>query len=158
MKLYGVGNAILHFREKYQLPQSSVCAGICSTATLSRIETGEREFDSLLSETLLGRLGKAANHFEFVLNDSDYELCRIRYQLEKHISEKQVKEAKELLERYEIIAPKEQILYQQHLLFCRAQILKMEGKEGKEVRDLFYEAIILKSKNDRGMSQSLLYV
>ena len=71
MKLYGVGNALLHFREKNKISQIQLCEGICSLTTLSRIEIGEREFDSLISEILLSRLGKAASRYEFVLNEED---------------------------------------------------------------------------------------
>ena len=70
MKLYGIGNALLYYREQKHLSQIQVCEGICPEMTLSRIETGEREFDSMILETLLERIGKTANRFEFVLNEN----------------------------------------------------------------------------------------
>ena len=44
-----------YYREKYHLRQEDICRGICSVTTLSRLEQGSREVDSLLGQTLLGR-------------------------------------------------------------------------------------------------------
>ena len=48
-----------YYREKYNLRQEDICRGICPVTTLSRLEQGNREVDSLLGQTLLGRIGKA---------------------------------------------------------------------------------------------------
>lgn len=71
VELLDVGSVVLYYREKRNLSQTQVCEGICNEMTMSRIETAGREFDSLISETLLERLGKTSNRFEFVLNDED---------------------------------------------------------------------------------------
>lgn len=44
MKLYGIGNALLYYREQKHLSQAQVCEGICSEMTLSRIETAENAY------------------------------------------------------------------------------------------------------------------
>lgn len=41
MKLYGIGNALLYFREQMKLSQIQVCEEICSEMTMSRIERDE---------------------------------------------------------------------------------------------------------------------
>ena len=43
MKLNTVGIALSYYREKYGLSMTQVCEGICSPATMFRIEEGYRE-------------------------------------------------------------------------------------------------------------------
>ena len=82
MNINTVGEILGFYREKYSLKQSDVCAGICSVASLSKIENGSKEADSLTLETLLGRIGKEALQFEMILNDYDYSLWELRRKIE----------------------------------------------------------------------------
>lgn len=141
MKLYGVGNAILHFREKSNLSQLQVCGGICSTTSLCRIETGERNFDSMISETLLGRLGKTANQFEFVLDEEDYHLYETRKKIEDSLKSNLLKEAANYMDKYEQIMPQNQILHDQFLKFHRTQLLKKKGADEETIIKGYLEAI-----------------
>ena len=100
MELYGIGNALFYYREKKGLSQEQVCEGICTRMTISRIETGAREVDSLMSESLLERIGKSANRFEFVLNEEDYHLYILREAIKKAVDEQKPEEAKLNLEEY----------------------------------------------------------
>ena len=75
-----------YYREKYHLRQEDICRGICSVTTLSRLEQGSREVDSLLGQTLLGRIGKEVTLFE-----QDYELWKMREQIEKFVENHKVK-------------------------------------------------------------------
>ena len=74
MNINTVGEILRFYREKYNLNQNDVCAGICSVSTLSKIENGSKEADSLILETLLERIGKEVLQFEMILNDYDYSL------------------------------------------------------------------------------------
>ena len=141
MELYGVGNALLYFREKNKLSQIQLCEGICSIVTLCRIETGEREYDSLISDTLLGRLGKTANRFEFVLNEEDYRLYEMRNRIEGCKKNKVPEEAEKLLTEYSKIMPEDQPLHLQFLLFKKAMILKLKGSSEEEIKKLLHQAI-----------------
>lgn len=78
MKLNTVGIALSYYREKYGLSMTQVCEGICSPATMFRIEEGYREVDSLVSATLLSRIGKQVLEFELLLNEKDYNLFRLQ--------------------------------------------------------------------------------
>ena len=143
MKLYGAGNAILHYRLKNELSQSQVCEGICLEMTLSRIETGEREFDSLISETLLGRLGKTTNRFEFLLNDEDYYYYRLREGIVTARKEQDFSQAKELIEEYKKNMPDVHELHKQFVLLQEALLMKAEGRSEEEIVGKLYEAINL---------------
>lgn len=52
-----VGKMIRYYRNRLGLSQEIICKGICSVATLSRIEWEERYVDLMTTQTLLERLG-----------------------------------------------------------------------------------------------------
>lgn len=156
MKFYGVGNALLHFREKENISQIQLCEGICSVATLSRIEKGGREFDSLISETLLSRLGKTANRFEFVLNEEDYYLYEIREQIEKNIKERQLEKAQKLLDEYKKKMPKNQILHQQFLTFYKTKLLELKHSFFNEIKQGYYETINMTRPDFKNKSEDMI--
>ena len=142
MELYGVGNMISYYREKNGLTQRQLCRGICTEATICRIETGCREFDSLISETLLERLGKTADRLEFVLNDEDYVLNELRCNILTEIREHRTEQAEKLLEKYEDSMPERDRLHQQFVLFARGLLLE-EAEEGEAAVKNFEEALAL---------------
>ena len=122
-----IGAAIQYFRESYQISQSKLCKGLCSVATLSRIEAGERDADSLLLETLLERLGKMSNQFELILTDSDYVLYQNREEIKRNIEEKNYEEAYALLREYDKIASSKGNVHIQYVLASRAMLNEMNG-------------------------------
>lgn len=95
MKLNTVGIALSYYREKYGLSTTQVCEGICSPATMFRIEEGYREVDSLVSATLLSRIGKQVLEFELLLNEKDYNLFRLRKDIHRNLEEKNLDTAGE---------------------------------------------------------------
>lgn len=158
MKLYGIGNALFYFREQKNLSQMQVCAGICSEMTISRIETGEREFDSMLSETLLERVGKTANRFEFVLNDEDYALYELREAIKRNVAETNIGAAKEYINRYKTIMPEQSVLHEQFVLYYEALIIEKENGDSEEILRLLHNAIDLTRPDYKDNSdQMILY-
>lgn len=147
MKLYDVGNTLIYYRTLYKLSQNQLCEGICSVATLCRIEAGEREADWMLCEALLSRLGKNIDQFEFVLNEEDYKLCELRYKIEKCMEEENVYEGKVFLSQYRNLMPAHQVLHRQFVLFYQAMILKCTNCNAEEVRSLLQQAIHLTRPN-----------
>ena len=158
MKLYGIGNALLYYREKKGLSQSQVCAGICPEMTLSRIETGEREFDSMISETLLERIGKTANRFEFVLNEKDYRLYELRERIKNYADKKDVRNLREELKSYKNTMPQNSVLHEQFVLYYEAMLLKTENGDVQNILWLLHEAIELtRSDYKEKTAQMILY-
>lgn len=86
-----------YYRKKYCLSQEEVCDGLCSVATLSRLEQGEREIDSLLGQALLGRLGKEVTLFETILNEEDLGLWKVRTAIENDVKKMNTKLQKKKL-------------------------------------------------------------
>lgn len=136
-----IGAAIQYFREKYRISQSKLCKGLCSTSTLSRIETGERDADALLLETLLERLGKVPNQFELILSDFDYDAYLTRKEIIKGIEDKDIDEAYRLLDIYDELAEDKVSPHRQFIMISQAHLNELKGGKVEVTLDLLMEAI-----------------
>ncbi len=137
-----IGTAIQYFRESYRITQGNLCKGLCSVATLSRIETGERDVDSLLLETLLERLGRMPNQFELILTDFDYMLYLKREEIKRQIEEQNCEKAHELLREYEKSAGSKGTPHRQFIMNSRAWLNDAEGGAVEKTIELLMEAIV----------------
>lgn len=142
MERYKIGAAIQYFRESYNISQAKLCKGLCSIATLSRIESGDRDVDSLLLETLLERLGKTPNMFELILTDLDYELFQKREELKKHIQDGNHAIAYKLLKEYEAIAASKGSVHRQFITYCKALLNEISNGPFDLTIGLLLESII----------------
>ena len=136
-----IGSAIQYFRETLQISQGILCKGLCSVTTLSRIEAGERDVDSLLLETLLERLGRTPNQFELILTDFDYVLYQMREDIKKLIDDKNHLTAATMLKEYEKIAASKGSVHMQFIINCRALLNELDGGTVDTTIELFMEAI-----------------
>lgn len=136
-----IGFAIQYFREKYNISQGTLCKGLCSVATLSRIEAGEREVDGYLLEALLARMGKTPNKFELILTESDYESFQIRDEIEKYIEQKDMKAAMKLLQSYKSNTSLRGKVHEQFMIRTEARLHELEGGPQDQTLNLLTEAI-----------------
>ncbi len=132
-----------YYREKYDLKQEEICDGLCSVTTLSRIEQGFRESDSLVVQALLSRIGKEVTLFETIVNEEDYDLWKTRTEIEKLVERKQFAAAKKKINAYRKMMPEEETTHEQFCLYQEACVLKEEGKPDEEVCDVLERAIKL---------------
>ena len=143
MKLNTIGIVLSYYREKYGLSMAQVCEGICSPATMFRIEEGFREVDSLVSGTLLSRIGKQVLEFELLLNEEDYNLFRLRKEIDHSIAERNMDAADKLLQKYQSVMPKKQVIHEQYYLWGKAELLQKRGASKEEIKAVLNEAILL---------------
>lgn len=141
MEFFGVGNALYHYRTVNELQQIELCEGLCSLTTLSRIEKGGREVDSLISELLLNRLGKTSDKYDFVLNEEDYILYEMRFSIEEQIQQKNAIKTEELLSKYESLIPPDMIWHQQFLLFHKMYLWMLKEEPKDSIIKGLYEAL-----------------
>ena len=125
------------------MSMTQVCEGICSPATMFRIEEGYREVDSLVSATLLSRIGKQVLEFELLLNEKDYNLFRLRKDIHRNLEEKNLDTAEKLLQSYQSVMPKKQVLHEQYYLWGKAELLQKRGASKEEIKAVLNEAILL---------------
>ena len=136
-----IGSAIQYFRESYQISQGKLCMGLCSIATLSRIEAGERDADSLLLETLLERLGRMPNQFELILTEFDYDLYQKREEIKSRIVDKNYNIAGSLLQEYELMAASKGNAHSQFIIASKALLNEVNGGSIETTIDLLMQAI-----------------
>ena len=73
MPQYSVGQAIRGFRERKGIIQSVLCEGICSVATLSKIENGQQNPSATVMEALLERLGQPIGLYNVPVTEVRYK-------------------------------------------------------------------------------------
>lgn len=157
MKVNTLGEILKYYRQKYELQQEKVCSGICSIATLSRVEKGNRIIDSLMAESLLGRIGNQVLEFELLLNDIDYALWHLRQEIASEMRQNHFTVVKEMLDRYKKMMPDESV-HEQFFLYNVAMVKLAENETEKEVCELLYQALKLtKPELDSESGEGILY-
>lgn len=134
---------ISYYRDKYGFTLERLSSGICSVTTLSRIEAGVREIDSLMAEALLGRIGKEVTQFEIMLNDEDYAMWQRREAIHMAFERAEYNTVELLLEEYRKGINESQTLHQQWYLFWCAKLKCVQNKERTEVCELAEKALRL---------------
>lgn len=135
-----LGILLSYYRTKYKISMEQVIDGICSTSTLHRIENGGREVDSLVGETLLGRIGKKANEFEMMLGDEDYACWQVRMRLLKAMKWKDYEEAKKEIEIYRNMSVELPDVHRQFYLYYEGIIALYENESTERIWKIFSEA------------------
>lgn len=158
MKINTIGVVLSYYREKYHLPLAEICEGICSATTLFRMEQGYREVDSLVSETLLARIGKQVLEFELLLNEEDYQLFLLRTEMSRRIEEDRYGGIEELLERYRTLMPQKQPVHKQFCSYVEVMCMQKRNAPEDGIATLLKEAIELtKPKYGRNGKKFELY-
>lgn len=151
-----LGVVLSYYREKYGFSLEALASGICSTTTLSRVEAGSREIDSLMAEALLGRVGKEVTQFELLLNDEDYAMWQKRESIHAALKEKRYDEVLEGVCQYENMLTEEQSLHWQRCLAWRVQLEEVRGGGRAEIIRIASDALAYTIADiDSGMAGQL---
>lgn len=92
---------IRYLREEQQISLECLSQGICSIATLSRIENKERALSILLAQRLLKRLGWKIREFESYCSDKEFNWYEKRMKILELKKQKNLVQMKEMLKQYE---------------------------------------------------------
>lgn len=76
-----IGSLIRELRLEQNIPQQTLCQGLCSKSKLSKIENGTLQPDVALSQSLLQRLGICDSVFTFYGNEKESSLQNLRLTL-----------------------------------------------------------------------------
>ena len=132
-----LGKLIEYERTTKNIRSNKLTKGVCSVATLHRLEYGKRLPSFFVLERLLERLGKSANKIEFLYHETDYEIYYLREKTEKVIEENRFAEAEDMLNYYDSIIDKlspdrgEYQLHIQYIYKLRAIIFAYRREYGK---------------------------
>lgn len=151
METYRIGQIIREERVRKKISQEELSFGICSVATLSRVENGVQKPSLKVEEALLERLGHSTENLIIYANSSEIR----KHQLEIEIQTKIVHWEKidELLDEYRAaiaIRGTEEALEKQFLMMAEAiQDFYAEKYEWSRIREKLTNALLFTIPNYR---------
>lgn len=123
-----LGRVLQKLRREQGFSQKQLCRGLCSIPTLSRIESGEREPEQMLFDSLVSRLGKDSEKWELILKENDKKLLKKRIYIEYLIQAEEWKELKETLASYKEFDGLIKNLHEQYVHLVQAILYKQEKR------------------------------
>lgn len=113
--------------QKDGFSMEKLCEGLCSPKTLRNLQNGNRNLDKLLQDEILGRLGIAAEDYNYLLDYDEYCRWEARQQILHNITWNRPKEAQQLLEDYQAHYNMGNRLERQFVVSMEAQIQYLLG-------------------------------
>lgn len=101
MAIFQYGKVIKERREAMGISQEALAHGICSVTTLSRIENGERLPTQNHLEALMERLGCSGLLLDNAVNETDFQIHELKFQIRQAYINGRQEELKKLLADYE---------------------------------------------------------
>lgn len=132
-----LGRILQKLRKEQRITQKELSRGLCSISTLSKIESGEREPEQLLFDSLISRLGKDSNKWELILKEDDKQLLRRRKYIEYLIRVKNWSELESELENYSQLNKKFDNLQEQYVDLSRAILYKETGQYNEALQSCY---------------------
>lgn len=120
LQLYQLGNLIHDLRTEQSITQNTLCQGLCSKSTLSKIESNTQMPDASLAEALLQRLGISDTVFTFFGNETETKLHELKNSLFQNFSCDHDAIAYTLDELEQALQGTDFPLYRQYLLYKKA--------------------------------------
>lgn len=142
---WSIGTLIKKSREEQKISGTQLSYGLCSPATLSRIENGEREMNLFFSIMLLGRLGYDLDKFELYGSKEEFEQYEERIRIQKLRRKHEYEEMLAALERYEQSWKNaiEADSLQQQFIYSIRGLFYVQKKRDRQGMDLLKKAIAL---------------
>lgn len=123
-----LGKILQRLRKEQGMNQEELSRGLCSISTLSRFESGEREPDQILFESLVSRLGKDSTKWELILSENDKRLLEKRNYIEYLIKTNQWEEVEKEIKGYKKFTGVSKTLHEQYQLFIQALLDQHNGE------------------------------
>ncbi|MBS4931484.1 MAG: helix-turn-helix domain-containing protein [Clostridiales bacterium] len=123
-----LGKILQRLRKEQGMNQEELSRGLCSITTLSRFESGEREPDQILFESLVSRLGKDSTKWELILSENDKRLLEKRNYIEYLIKTNQWEEVEKEIKGYKKFTGVSKTLHEQYQLFIQALLDQHNGE------------------------------
>ncbi|MCI8992772.1 MAG: helix-turn-helix domain-containing protein [Eubacterium sp.] len=141
MVYYPMGDLVREYRIRQGLTQEQLCEGICTPATLSKIENGLQTPGRRLLEALLERLGARYVMQLALLGEKD--LCRflLEQEIDRLFDRKDDTALLTKINEYEKETDSGNVLERQYILWCRALYEEKRSKPVKQVQKWLIEAL-----------------
>lgn len=142
-----VGDIVRRMREEAKIGLEQLSRGLCSVATLSRIEAGEREMDLLLAWRIFRRLGYKIDKYELYATEEELQQWEQRSQMEELASREDTERLACAIQTYRQQWGKrveENPLQRQFLAYMQGLLDMQKGdfQEAKELLEAAAEEIV----------------
>ena len=131
MAVYVVGDFLRETRLRKGYTQEEVSYGICTPASLSRIENGAQKPGRLILEKLFERLGTENNLFNSFVSREDMELYSAIQELIRIITDDDVAKIEAQIEVVERLAVNSSELEHQCLYFVKGELARQKEKDSE---------------------------
>lgn len=142
-----VGDIVRRMREEAKIGLEQLSRGLCSVATLSRIEAGGREMDLLLAWRIFQRLGYKIDKYELYATEEELQQWEQRSQMEELASREDTERLACAIQTYRQQWGKrveEKPLQRQFLAYMQGLLDMQKGdfQEAKELLEAAAEEIV----------------
>ena len=141
MAVYVVGDFLRETRLRKGYTQEEVSYGICTTASLSRIENGAQKPGRLILEKLFERLGTENNLFNSFVSREEMELYSAIQELVRNITDDDVVKIEKQIDVVEKLAVNTTELEHQCLYFAKGELARQKEKDDKKAMEMYMKAI-----------------
>ncbi len=143
-----IGEIIKQRRRELALTQEELCFGLCTTATLSRIENGTQTPGRSLLDALLQRLGMPGKKYYAMMGDNEIEIESFKKKIVAENVKRNYSVVYDLLDEFEALLEENDHINRQFILRVRAycgyrQDGVMVPYSNEEQLQLCFEAIRL---------------
>lgn len=115
-----------NLREQQGISKEELSEGLCSKVHLYHIETGEREAEKLLFESLYQRLGKYSGRYETLLDNNEYSLQEKRWKICQLIDDGKYQNARLEIEDYKTLT--DSVIHMQYICLLECEIMDRTGE------------------------------
>lgn len=144
MQNYKLGEYIRQRRLDLGLTQEQVCAGICESVTLSRVENGKQTPSRNRINAILQRLGLPDDRYYALVTPEELEIEALKKEIVACNATEKVPEGFEKLAQFEKLADPDDQIAQQFALRSRVLLGRLDGRYTPlEQIDLLMQAIQL---------------
>lgn len=150
MAVYVVGDYIRETRLRKGYTQEEVSFGICTSASLSRIENGVQIPGSFILEKLLERLGVENNLFHVFVSREEMELYETIQTMIRNITDGELDELEKQIKRVEELTKNTSELEKQCLLLAKGELVRQRDGDDENAMSLFMDAIHITMPNFDG--------
>lgn len=141
MAVYVVGDFLRETRLRKGYTQEEVSYGICTPASLSRIENGAQKPGRLILEKLFERLGTENNLFNSFVSREEMELYSEIQTLIRDIADEDVARLEKQIDVVEKMAQNASELEHQCLYFAKGELARQKEKDDISAMEYYMKAI-----------------
>lgn len=141
MAVYVVGDFLRETRMRKGYMQEEVSYGICTAASLSRIENGAQKPGRLIMEKLFERLGTENNLFNSFVSREEMELYSAIQELIRNITDKDISKIESQVDVVELMTKDTTELEHQCLYFAKGELARQRDENNDKAMELYMKAI-----------------